>query len=54
MAAVLWVIAVLSNLTVVHRMIYTYHEANLLEDAQLRAAPRSESRAERKGTKLKR
>jgi CDP-diacylglycerol--glycerol-3-phosphate 3-phosphatidyltransferase len=43
MAAVLWVIAVLSNLTVVHRMIYTYHEANLLEDAQLRAAPRSES-----------
>ena len=45
MAAVLWVIAVLSNLTVVHRMIYTYHEANLLEEAQLRAVPHSESSA---------
>jgi CDP-diacylglycerol--glycerol-3-phosphate 3-phosphatidyltransferase len=39
MAAVLWVIAVLSNLTVIHRMIYTWREATLLEDAQLRAAP---------------
>jgi len=37
MAAVLWVIAVLSNLTVVHRMIYTFQEAKRLEDAQLRA-----------------
>ena len=36
MAAVLWVIAVLSNLTVIHRMIYTFHEAKRLEDAQLR------------------
>jgi CDP-diacylglycerol--glycerol-3-phosphate 3-phosphatidyltransferase len=36
MAAVLWVIAVLSNVTVVHRMIYTFHQAKLLEDAQLR------------------
>ena len=35
MAAVLWVIAVLSNLTVVHRMIYTWQEARRLEDAQL-------------------
>jgi hypothetical protein len=43
MAAVLWVIAVLSNLTVVHRMIYTWQEANRLEDAQLRSVPRSES-----------
>jgi len=43
MAAVLWVIAVLSNLTVVHRMIYTWQEARHLEDAQLRAVPRSES-----------
>src|SRR5437660_535980 len=44
MAAVLWVIAVLSNLTVVHRMIYTYREAKALEDAQLRAVQeRSES-----------
>jgi CDP-diacylglycerol--glycerol-3-phosphate 3-phosphatidyltransferase len=38
MAAVLWVIAVLSNLTVIHRMIYTFHEARRLEDAQLRLA----------------
>src|SRR5271157_3998745 len=45
MAAVLWVIAVLSNLTVIHRMIYTFHEANLLDDAQLRAVPHSESPA---------
>ena len=37
MAAVLWVIAVLSNLTVIHRMIYTYQEARRLEDAQLRS-----------------
>ena len=38
MAAVLWVIAVLSNLTVVHRMIYTFQEAKRLEEAQLRRA----------------
>lgn len=38
MAAVLWVIAVLGNLTVVHRMIYTYQEARRLEEAQLRPA----------------
>ena len=37
MAPVLWVIAVLSNLSVVHRMIYTYREAKALEDAQLRS-----------------
>jgi phosphatidylglycerophosphate synthase len=37
MAPVLWVIAVLSNLTVIHRMIYTWQEATRLEDAQLRA-----------------
>src|SRR3954470_16122205 len=37
MAAVLWVIAVLSNITVVHRMIYTWQEAKRLEDAQLRS-----------------
>ena len=42
MAAVLWVIAVLSNLTVIHRMIFTFQEAKRLEDAQLRAAPRSD------------
>lgn len=42
MAPVLWVIAVLSNLTVVHRMIYTWQEAKRLEEAQLRAVPQSE------------
>ncbi len=36
MAAVLWVIAVLGNLTVIHRMIFTYQEAKRLEEAQLR------------------
>src|SRR6202140_337691 len=34
MAQVLWVIAVLSNLTVIHRMIYTWQEAKRLEEAQ--------------------
>ena len=33
MAATLWVIAVLSNLTVVHRMIYTWQECKKLEAA---------------------
>lgn len=36
MAPVLWVIAVLSNVTVIHRMIYTFQEAKRLEEAQLR------------------
>lgn len=39
MAPVLWIIAVLSNLTVVHRMIYTFQESKRLEEAQLRAVP---------------
>lgn len=33
MAPVLWVIAVLSNLTVIHRMIFTFHECKRLEQA---------------------
>jgi len=41
MAAVLWVIAVLGNLTVIHRMMYTYQEAKRLEDAQLRPSSAS-------------
>ncbi len=45
MAAVLWVIAVLSNLTVIHRMIHTWRECKRLEDAEPRdlpeAAPKS-------------
>jgi CDP-diacylglycerol---glycerol-3-phosphate 3-phosphatidyltransferase len=39
MAPVLWVIAVLGNLTVIHRMWFTYFESKRLEEAQLR--PRS-------------
>src|SRR3984885_15710027 len=39
MAPVLWVIAVLGNLTVVHRMVFTYQEAKRLEEAQLRPTP---------------
>ena len=37
MAQVLWVIAILSNITVVQRMIYTWQEARRLENPQLRA-----------------
>jgi len=43
MAPVLWVIAVLSNITVIHRMVFTYQEAKRLEDAQLRPAPVTQS-----------
>jgi len=49
MAPVLWVIAVLSNLTVIHRMIYTWQEAKRLEEAQLRAVPETETAASAKG-----
>lgn len=38
MAPVLWVIAVLGNLTVIHRMVFTWQEAKRLEEAQLRPA----------------
>jgi CDP-diacylglycerol--glycerol-3-phosphate 3-phosphatidyltransferase len=37
MAPVLWIIAVLSTVTVIHRMIYTWQETKRLEEAQLRA-----------------
>jgi CDP-diacylglycerol--glycerol-3-phosphate 3-phosphatidyltransferase len=43
MAPVLWVIAVFSNLTVIHRMIYTWQEAKRLEEAQLHAVPQAEA-----------
>lgn len=36
MAPALWVLAVLSNWTVIQRMIYTWQEAKRLEEAQLR------------------
>ena len=38
MAPVLWVIAVLANLTVIHRMVFTWGETKHLEEAQLHAA----------------
>jgi CDP-diacylglycerol--glycerol-3-phosphate 3-phosphatidyltransferase len=31
MAQVLWVIAILSNVTVIHRMLYTWQECKRLE-----------------------
>ena len=39
MAPVLWIIAVIGNISVIHRMIYTWQEATRLEEAQLRAVP---------------
>ena len=36
MPQVLWVIAVMANLTVIHRMLFTWQESKRLEDAQLR------------------
>ena len=47
MAPVLWVIAVLSNLTVVHRMIFTFQQAKLLEDATRGGAGASRRQSER-------
>ena len=44
MAAVLWVLAILSNITVISRMILTWNETKALEDAQLRAVPELRSR----------
>ncbi|MGC8792840.1 MAG: CDP-alcohol phosphatidyltransferase family protein [Bryobacteraceae bacterium] len=39
MAAVLWVIAVLANITVIHRMLYTWQETRKLEAAGQLTAP---------------
>lgn len=38
MAPVLWVIAVLGTISVIHRMIFTWQETKRLEEAQLRPA----------------
>jgi CDP-diacylglycerol--glycerol-3-phosphate 3-phosphatidyltransferase len=38
MAPVLWIIAVLGNWTVIHRMIYTWQQTRHMEEAQLRPA----------------
>ncbi len=45
MAPVLWILAVFSNVTVVHRMIYTWQQSRELERAQLE--PRPEKKAGR-------
>ena len=45
MAPVMWVMAVLANWTVVHRMVFTWQEAKRLEDAQLRPAGSGSARA---------
>jgi CDP-diacylglycerol--glycerol-3-phosphate 3-phosphatidyltransferase len=39
MAPVLWVIAVIGNISVIHRTLFTWQEAKRLEEAQLRAVP---------------
>jgi CDP-diacylglycerol--glycerol-3-phosphate 3-phosphatidyltransferase len=44
--AILWVIAVLGNVTVVARMVYTFQQTKALEDAQLRAGLGRESTLE--------
>ena len=48
MAPVLWVIAIMGNLTVIHRMIFTWQEAKRLEDAQLRAGKTRRDKADDK------
>ena len=47
MAPVLWVIAVMGNLTVVHRMIYTFPQTKHLEDAKLLRSPQMTKAASR-------
>jgi CDP-diacylglycerol---glycerol-3-phosphate 3-phosphatidyltransferase len=37
MAPVLWIIAVLGNITVIHRMVFTWQETRHLKNAQLRS-----------------
>lgn len=51
MPEVLWVIAVLANLTVVHRMIFTWQESKRLEEAQLRPAATRTAAAARSAEK---
>ena len=51
MAPVLWIIAVLGTLTVVHRMIFTWQESKRLEEAQLRPAATRTAAAARSAEK---
>ena len=43
MAQILWVMAILSNITVFSRMLYTWQETRDLEAAQLRSVPETSS-----------
>ena len=45
MAPCLWLVAILSTITVAQRMIFTFQEAKRLEDAQLRSVPPKADRA---------
>jgi CDP-diacylglycerol---glycerol-3-phosphate 3-phosphatidyltransferase len=42
MAPVLWVIAVLGNVTVIHRILYTYQQTRARDEESLRAAANQE------------
>jgi len=47
MAAVLWVIAVLANITVIHRMLYTWQETRKLEASAKASEPTEATSAQR-------
>jgi CDP-diacylglycerol--glycerol-3-phosphate 3-phosphatidyltransferase len=47
MAPVLWVLAILSNITVIHRMYYTWQQTRFLEEAQLRTPVKEDVKAAR-------
>ncbi len=49
MAPVLWIIAVMGNITVIHRMIFTWQESKRLEEAQLRPAAAAQAAGPRPG-----
>lgn len=50
MPQVLWVVAVLANLTVFHRMLFTWQESKRLEEAQLRPPLGTRAAAAARGT----
>ena len=54
MAAILWVIAVLGNITVIHRMLYTYEQADALETAQRSPAGASALQDDESHSKVRR
>ena len=52
MAPVLWVLAVLSNLTVIHRIVHTWRETRRLDELQDARAEIPEEKAEAAGAEL--